>query len=142
MVTSVIFAAAVAGNFTGYFFGKYLGNQLLNREDGLFFKRRYLVNTEKAFEKYGGNALIIGRFLPVIRTFAPILAGITQMNIKRFSGYNILGAALWALSLCLSGYYLGRTYPQIINYLEYIILFFILITSFAVGKSLLQLGKK
>ena len=142
LVTGVIFSAAVLGNFTGYFFGKYLGNMLLNRKDGLFFKKQYLSNTEKAFQQYGGNALIVGRFLPVIRTFAPILAGITQMDLRRFAAFNIAGAALWSFSLCLLGYYLGKTYPGIIHYLEYIIIFFILITSFAVGKSLLRLGKK
>jgi membrane-associated protein len=142
LVMGCILGAAVAGNYTGYFFGKHLGNMLMNRPDGLFFKKQYLVNTEKAFQQYGGNALIIGRFLPVIRTFAPILAGMTRMSPLKFGVYNIAGAALWVISLCLSGYYLGKTYPQIIDYVEYIILAFIILTSFAVGKSLLSLRKK
>lgn len=142
LVIACILLAAIAGNFTGYFFGKYLGNSLMNRKDGLFFKKQYLINTEKAFQRYGGNALVLGRFLPVIRTFAPILAGISRMDAGRFSLYNISGALLWTLSLCLSGYYLGIKYPKIINYLEYIILVFIGITSFAVIRSLFRLGKK
>lgn len=142
LVMACILTAAIAGNYTGYFFGKYLGKSLMNRKESFFFKKQYLVNTEKAFERYGGNALIVGRFLPVIRTFAPILAGITRMNLMRFALYNISGAALWVISLCLTGYYLGKTYPQIIHYVEYIILAFILVTSFAVIKSLVSLGKK
>lgn len=142
LVITCILLAAIAGNFTGYFFGKYLGKNLMNRKDGLFFKKQYLINTEKAFQRYGGNALVLGRFLPVIRTFAPILAGISRMDAGRFSLFNIAGAFLWTFSLCLTGFYLGQEYPQIINYLEYIILFFIAITSFAVVRSLFQLGKK
>ncbi len=141
VVMSCILTAAIAGNYTGYFFGKYLGDKLLNRKDGFFFKKKYLTNTEKAFQRYGGNALVVGRFLPVIRTFAPILAGITRMNQLRFAFFNISGAVLWVLSLCLLGYYLGKTYPGIIHYVEYIVLAFILLTSFAVVKSLLRLGK-
>lgn len=142
LVVVCILCAAVAGNYTGYFFGKYLGDMLVHRKDGFFFKKQYLINTEKAFQRYGGNALILGRFLPVIRTFAPIMAGMTRMPLLRFALYNISGAALWVISLCLIGYYLGKTYPQIIDYVEYIILAFIILTSLAVGKSLLSLKKK
>jgi len=137
-----ICSAAVAGNFVGFYFGKYLGNVLMNRKDSFFFRKQYIVNTEAAFQRYGGNALILGRFLPVIRTFAPILAGMTRMNFSKFVLFNVSGAALWSVSLCFTGYYLGITFPEIIHYIEYIILVFILITSFAVGKSLLTLGKK
>jgi membrane-associated protein len=134
-----ILLAAVSGNYTGYFFGKYLGNRLMKRKENFFFKKQYIENTEKAFAKYGGNALIIGRFLPVIRTFAPIVAGITGMSPPRFAIYNITGAFLWVTTLCLLGYFLGKEYPQILNYIEYIIIAFILLTSVAVVKSFLKL---
>jgi membrane-associated protein len=134
-----LFAAAVAGNYTGYFFGRYLGGWLMKRKDSFFFKREYIVNTEKAFLRYGGNALIIGRFLPVVRTFAPILAGITRMSPFRFAVFNISGALLWVLTLCLLGYFLGKKYPGIINYVEYIILAFIILTSAAVFNSFRKL---
>lgn len=134
-----LFSAAVAGNYTGYFFGRYLGKWLLNRRDSFFFKREYILNTEKAFLRYGGNALIIGRFLPVVRTFAPILAGITRMAPGRFAVFNISGALLWVLTLCLLGYFLGKQYPGIINYVEYIILAFIILTSAAVFNSFRKL---
>ncbi len=135
-------AAAIAGNYTGYYFGKYLGNSLLKRKDNFFFKKQYIVNTEAAFQKYGGNALIIGRFLPVIRTFAPILAGIISMKPVRFAVYNIGGALLWVNILCLLGYFLGKEYPQIVNYVEYIIIAFILITSVAVYNSYRRLSRE
>ena len=135
-------AAAIAGNYTGYFFGKYLGYNLMQRKENFFFKKRYLDNTEKVFARYGGNALIIGRFLPVIRTFAPIVAGITHMKASIFALYNITGAMLWVLTLCLLGYFLGKEYPQILNYVEYIILAFILLTSAAVINSFIKLRKE
>jgi membrane-associated protein len=134
-------AAAIAGNYTGYYFGKYLGNSLIKRKESFFFKKQYITNTEEAFQKYGGNALIIGRFLPVIRTFAPILAGITKMNPARFAVYNISGAVLWVNILCLLGYFLGKEYPEIVNYVEYIIIAFILVTSVAVYNSYRRLSR-
>jgi len=134
-------SAAIAGNYTGYFFGKYLGDSLMNRKENFFFKRKYITNTEKVFTKYGGNALIIGRFLPVIRTFAPILAGIIKMKPSRFAFFNISGAILWVLLLCLLGYFLGMRFPGIVNYVEYIILAFILLTSVAVFNSYLKLRR-
>lgn len=137
-----LISAAIAGNYTGYFFGKYLGNNLMNRKENFFFKRQYITNTEKVFEKYGGNALIIGRFLPVIRTFAPILAGIIKFQPLRFALFNISGALFWVLSICLLGYFLGKEYPQILNYVEYIILAFILLTSVAVFNSFKKLRKE
>jgi len=141
VVLLCITGAAIAGNYTGYFFGKYLGNNLINRKDSFFFKKQYLENTEKAFEKYGGNALIIGRFLPIIRTFAPIISGITRMQPVRFAFYNVTGASLWVLTLCLLGYFLGKEYPEILNYVNYIILAFILLTSVAVVNTYIKLKK-
>jgi membrane-associated protein len=135
-------AAAIAGNYTGYFFGKYLGYRLMKRKESFFFKKQYITNTEEAFQRYGGNALIVGRFLPVIRTFAPILAGITKMNQTRFGIYNISGAILWVNILCLLGYFLGKEYPEIVNYVEYIIIAFILVTSVAVYNSYRRLSKE
>lgn len=137
----LISVAAIAGNYTGYFFGKYLGNSLMNRREDLFFKKQYIINTEIVFQKYGGNALIIGRFLPIIRTFAPIFAGISKMKPGLFAIYNITGAVLWVVTLCSLGYFLGRQFPQIHNYVEYIIIAFILLTSVAVFNSFLKLRR-
>lgn len=125
-----LWAAAVAGNYTGYYFGKVLGHTLETRKETFFFKRKYLNNTRKVFDKYGGRALIVGRFLPVIRTFAPVLAGITQMDMKTFTVYNVLGAALWVFLLVPSGYYLGEIFgKQMLEVLPYIIAGFLLFTT-------------
>ncbi|SEK94964.1 DedA family protein [Parapedobacter koreensis] len=123
-----LFAAGVMGNFMGYWFGWRTGPMLFKRKDTWLFKRRYVVMAEEFYHKYGGPALIIGRFVPIIRTFAPILAGIVQLNFRKFVLYNISGAVVWVLLLTLSGFFLGREFPQIINYIEYIIIGFITIS--------------
>ena len=123
-----LFAAGVLGNFTGYWFGWRTGPMLFKRKDTWLFKRRYVVMAEEFYHKYGGAALIIGRFVPIIRTFAPILAGIVQLNFRKFVWYNLAGGALWVSLLTLSGYFLGRNFPQIIHYIEYIVVGFIAIS--------------
>jgi membrane-associated protein len=111
--------AGVAGNFVGYWFGRRTGPML--------FKRKYVVMAEEFYHKYGGAALILGRFVPIVRTFAPIFAGVVRVDFKKFVLFNIAGCLLWVLSLTLSGYFLGREFPQIINYLEYIVVGFIVV---------------
>lgn len=123
-----LFVAGVLGNFTGYWFGWRTGPMLFKRKDTWLFKRRYVVMAEEFYHKYGGPALIIGRFVPIIRTFAPILAGIVQLNFRKFVLYNVAGAAIWVLLLTLSGFFLGREFPQISHYIEYIIVGFIVIS--------------
>ena len=120
-------AAGVAGNFVGYWFGRRTGPMLFKREDSLLFKRKYVVMAEEFYHKYGGAALVLGRFVPIVRTFAPIFAGVVRVGFKRFILFNIAGCLLWVLSLTLSGYFLGREFPQIINYLEYIVVGFIVV---------------
>ncbi len=123
-----LFTAGVLGNFTGYWFGWRTGPMLFKRKDTWLFKRRYVVMAEEFYHKYGGLALIIGRFVPIIRTFAPILAGIVQLNFRKFVLYNVSGAAVWVSILTLSGFFLGRSFPQISHYIEYIIIGFIVIS--------------
>lgn len=125
-----LFIAAVAGNFTGYWFGRKTGPMLYNRKETFFFKKRYLIAAEKYYRKQGAFALIMGRFVPIVRTFAPIFAGVVKLDIKKFALYNILGAILWIASLTLLGYFLGRRFAQQIEeYLVYIIIGFIIITT-------------
>jgi len=122
--------AAIAGNFTGYWFGKKTGPALHKRSDSFFFKRKYLIAAEDYYHKQGAFALIMGRFIPIVRTFAPIVAGLIGLNYKRFAIYNISGAVLWVTSLTLLGYFLGiRFENQINHYLVYIIAGFIAITA-------------
>lgn len=117
-----IVGAAVLGNFVGYWSGYRAGPMLFKRKDSLFFKRKYVIMAEEFYQKYGGTALMVGRFVPIIRTFAPIFAGVVQLDFKKFVLYNILGAVLWVTLLTLTGYFLGVKFPEIINYVEYIII--------------------
>jgi len=122
--------AAVAGNFVGYWFGKKTGPALYKRQDSFFFKKQYLVAAEVYYNKQGAFALIMGRFIPIVRTFAPIVAGMIGLDYKRFAFYNISGAVLWISSLTLLGYFLGIRFEKEINeYLFYIIIGFIAITA-------------
>ena len=125
-----LIVAAVSGNFTGYWFGKKTGPMLYKREDTFFFKKKFLISAEKFYRKQGAFALIMGRFVPIVRTFAPIIAGVVKLDIRRFALYNICGAILWIGSLTFLGYFLGKKFEhQIEEYLIYIILGFILITT-------------
>ena len=132
-ISVLVFAlivAAVSGNFVGYWFGKKTGPVLHQRKDTFFFKKKFLYTAEAYYRKQGAFALIMGRFVPIVRTFAPIVAGLVKMDFKRFVLYNILGAFLWICSLTLLGYYLGKSFAkQIEEYLGYIIIGFILITT-------------
>ena len=101
-------AAAIIGNMAGYYFGKKVGVSLFTKNDNLLFKKRYIDMTRAFYEKHGGKSLILGRFLPIIRTFAPIFAGVIHMDFKKFMLYNITGAILWISSLSLLGFYLGE----------------------------------
>ena len=131
--------AAIAGNFTGYWFGKKTGPVLYHRKDTFFFKKRYLKAAEQYYNKQGAFALIMGRFVPIVRTFAPIIAGVVKLEFRKFALYNICGAFLWITSLTLLGYFLGRRFEKEINdYLLYIIIGFITITSLPVAIAFLR----
>lgn len=137
-----VFAAAVLGAFTGYLSGNLFGERIRNKKDNLFFKKEYLTKTERYFEKYGPRTLVIARFLPIIRTFAPILAGIVKMNFFQFSLYNLIGGALWAVVLVGGGYYLGIHFPGIIDYVYLVIIFFLVVTTFTVVKGYFNARKE
>ena len=125
-----LIAAAVSGNFVGYWFGKKTGPVLYHRNDSFFFKKKYLRAAETYYKKQGAFALIMGRFIPIVRTFAPIIAGIVKLDYRKFAFYNITGAFLWISSLTLLGFFLGRSFEKEINdYLLYIIVGFILLTA-------------
>ena len=141
-VASMITAAAILGNFTGYYFGKYVGKGLFKKKDSFFFKQEYLVKTRMYFMKFGGNTLIISKFLPYVRTFSPILAGAVEMDIKKFSRYSIIGCILWGYGLIFIGYFLGIIYPDIIHYVHYIILAFLVITTSVVVSGFFRVKKK
>jgi membrane-associated protein len=136
-----LFLAAVLGSLTGFLFGRFFCSNLENHPDRWYFKKKYITLTKDFFEKYGNQALIISRFLPYVRTFAPILAGISQMNYSKYLFLNLLGSALWVGSLVGAGYYFGVQFPWIINYVHYVILFFLALTTFTVIKGYLNIKK-
>lgn len=119
--------AAILGNMAGYWFGYKVGPPLFRRKDSLIFKRKYLEITQNFYDKNGGKTLIIGRFLPIIRTFAPILAGIIKIDFTKFMAFNIIGAFTWIGLLSSLGYYLG-THEWVRENVEYIVIGLIIIT--------------
>jgi len=129
LIISLILAG-ILGNYTGYWFGYRTGPVLFKRNESIFFKKRYVTLAEEFYAKYGGMALVLGRFFPIIRTFAPIFAGVVKVNFKKFSLYNIIGSVTWVTTLTLTGFFLGRKYPyEIRHYLKYVVLGLIVITT-------------
>jgi len=117
----LIATAAIMGNFVGYWCGKYFGHRLLKMKDNWLFKKEYIHKAQEFYEKRGGGAIILARFLPIVRTFAPIVAGIVEMDFKKFALYNIIGGVIWVGSLVTLGYLLGEN-PWVQRNLEYVIL--------------------
>ncbi len=128
-LTISMFLAAVAGSLFGYVFGRRVGPPLFERKDSILFKRKYLDITQSFYAKHGGKTLVLGRFLPIIRTFAPIIAGVIRVPVPTFMFFNVVGGALWITSLSLIGYFLGTQFPAIENYVGYIVIGFIGITT-------------
>lgn len=120
------FTGAILGDSFGYAFGRKVGVKIFNREDSLLFHKDHLRKAQVFYEKYGGKTIILARFMPIVRTFAPILAGVGNMKYSEFLSYNLIGGILWGLGMPLLGYFLGSTVPNIDHYLIPIILFIII----------------
>lgn len=122
--------AAVTGNAAGYWFGRKAGEKLYTRKDGLIFKQKQIEITRTYYARYGGNiTLVMARFLPVVRTFAPIIAGVIKIDFYKFMFFNLIGAIAWILSLTGIGYFLVQVFPQITNYMGYIFITLIILTA-------------
>jgi membrane-associated protein len=104
--------AAVCGNATGYFIGRKAGHALYNRPNSFFFRREHLIRTHEFYERHGGKTIILAQFMPIVRTFAPVVAGAADMTYRRFATFNVVGAILWIVSMCLTGYFLGIAVGQ------------------------------
>jgi membrane-associated protein len=127
----------VFGNMVGYWFGRKSGPFLYQRKDNFFFKQRYLHQAHEFYEIHGGQAVVFARFLPIIRTFAPIVAGVVQMDKKKFSYYNIVGSLAWVFSMLFAGHYLWRLFLvkfhfDLKQHLEFIVIGIVVITTFPV----------
>src|SRR3989304_1360362 len=122
------FLAAVLGDNVGYSFGRRIGPRIFNQEDSFWFHKNHLLKAENFYRKHGGKAVVLARFLPIVRTFAPIVAGVGKMNYQTFLFYNLIGGFLWAVGVTVSGYFLGRLIPDVDKYLLPILLSIIIIS--------------
>lgn len=107
IVSLLMWVAAIVGDQTGYVIGKKAGPAIFNKPDSRLFKQEYVDRTRDFFERHGGKAVTLARFVPIVRTFTPVMAGVGQMNYRHFVAYNVLGATLWAFALVWLGYFLG-----------------------------------
>jgi len=128
LLTILAIIAAIIGDSVGYWIGKKTGSSIFNRPDSFLFNKNNITKTHEFFEKHGPKTIILARFLPVIRTFAPLLAGVGVMRYRTFFSYNVIGGVLWAVSLSLLGYFLGATVPNVDKYLLPIIFLIIIIS--------------
>lgn len=128
LLLAIVPVAAIAGDSIGYFFGMWVGPRLFYKDDSLFFSKHHINRAESFYEKYGPRAIILSRFIPVVRTFVPIVAGIGGMNYRVFLTYNIIGGLLWGAGVLLLGYFLGSAFPQTEHYLTPIIVVIILVS--------------
>jgi membrane-associated protein len=117
----LLIAAAIVGDSVGYAIGFRAGPRLFTREDSLLFHRRHLIRTREFYERYGGKTIVLARFIPIIRTFAPVVAGVGQMAYRRFLFFNVFGGIGWVTSLTWAGYLLGRTVPNITQHVHVIV---------------------
>lgn len=143
ILCSLVTLAGILGNSVGYWFGVKSGTYLYKKEDTFWFKEKYLLQSRDFFEKYGGKAIIFARFLPIFRTFAPIVAGIAGMNKKKFMFYNIVSSILWSFILIFSGHYLSALFLDkfgidLKSHIEYIVIGIVLITTIPVLFKLLK----
>ena len=113
-----LFLAAVIGDQVGYQFGKRVGPGLFDRPDSRLFKQSNLVKSHEFFERHGARTIVLARFVPIVRTFTPVVAGTSKMNYKVFSTYNLIGAALWAVGVTMAGYFLGKRFHSLADKID------------------------
>ena len=136
-----VVVAAITGDQVGYWFGANVGANLFKKKDTRFFKQEYLKRTERFYQKYGGRAVILARFVPIVRTIAPILAGVARMQYRTFLSYNVIGSLLWGMGMTTLGFSLGAIIPDSERYILPISLVIIVLSFFPIFWNILQ-GKK
>lgn len=147
LIATLVVIAGVIGNSVGYWFGHKSGPYLFKRKDTFFFKKKHLFTAKEFYDKNGGAAIIFARFIPIIRTFAPIIAGIVNMDKKKFMFYNIIGCIAWAVSMLFAGHYLYKFFLTQFNFdlkehLEVIVLGIVFVTTAPVIWKLVRGGRK
>jgi membrane-associated protein len=116
-----LIAAAIIGDATGYWIGYRTGKALYSRPNSFFFRREHLIKTHEFYERHGGKTIVIARFMPILRTFAPVVAGAAEMTYRRFAFYNVAGGIGWVTSMTLTGYFLGRAVPDLDKHLHLVV---------------------
>jgi len=124
----LLISAAIIGDAVGYLIGRRAGRPLFDRPDSRFFKRKHLLQTQAFYERHGGKTIVMARFVPIVRTFAPVVAGVAAMPYRQFALYNIFGGIGWVVSMTLLGYFLGNTIPGIDKHIELLALVIIAIS--------------
>jgi membrane-associated protein len=147
LLSTLVAVAGIFGNMVGYWFGDKSGYYLYKKEDSFWFKKKYLIQSKDFFEKYGGKAIIFARFLPIVRTFAPIVAGIVAMDKKKFMFYNIVSSILWSFILIFSGHYLYGMFLEkfdidLKHHIEKIVIAIILVSTFPVFLKMIKKSPK
>ena len=121
LLVPALILSAIAGNATGYAIGKHTGRALYSRPDSLLFKREHLRMTQEYYDKHGAMTIVLAQFLPILRTFAPVVAGVAEMGYVKFATYNVVGAICWVSSMTLAGYALGNVVPDIEKRIHYVV---------------------
>lgn len=137
----IVVIAAILGDSVGYWFGKSVGSNFFKKEDSVLFKKEYVTRTERFYKKYGGRAVILARFVPIIRTITPILAGVGSMKYKLFVPYNALGGLVWGAGMVLLGFFLGAILPGSEHYVFPLSLLIIVLSFFPIGINLYRGNK-
>lgn len=120
--------AAITGDSLGYWIGKKAGHALFHKRESKFFRRKHLIATQHFYERHGGKTIFIARFVPIIRTFAPVVAGIAEMDYRKFLSYNVFGGIFWVTSMALIGYFLGSVIPNIEENIHYVAVIIIILS--------------
>jgi len=142
VLVPLLSAAAIAGDSTGYAIGYYLGPRIFCRDDSRWFHRRHLIRTQAFYERYGAKTIVLARFVPIVRTFAPTVAGAGRMRYATFLTFNILGGVAWVASMTLAGYGLGRSVPHIERHIHYVIAVVIVLSFIPLGREWLQARRR
>ncbi len=127
-LNGVVIAAAILGDSTGYAIGRRLGPRIFTRPRSMLFNPKHVQRTQRFYEKYGAKTIVIARFVPIIRTFAPVLAGVGSMRYRRFLTYNVVGGIGWVVSMTLAGYLLGQTVPNISKHMHELVIIIIVLS--------------
>jgi membrane-associated protein len=117
LAVPVIVVSSIIGGQVGYYIGQRAGPRVFKKKDGILFREEYVDQSEQFYEKHGGKTILLARFIPIVRTFAPVVAGVGKMDLKRFTFYNITGSALWGAGVTILGYFFGKHIPNIDHYI-------------------------